>query len=272
MSGSENARLSYLQSISSLVLPLLFFLFGCGTTQRTLPETSVDTRPVLVVLGGFTGSDSDTANVVRWLGVHSGYRVLNGVFQTPNGIAACEDNLRSWLLTNRLDRVPHVDFFCFILGGMVLNEHIRRGSVVTIGRTVLDRGPIQEELPRTILRTVPWIAWAAGKTLTDIGAYQFDRLAFDPRRTAVIMETRPSSLASTFRSGYQSERPLDFTPSYLALVRDYMYIPLSHDDVYERIDQYGDEVLSFLSNSSFTKSANRRAADWSASFFHPERR
>ena len=163
----------------------------------------------------------------------------------------------SFLLRKRMarDRPERIHFVLYIGGGILLRLLYGRGERWPIGRTVWNRGPLQERVAKTLCSRVPRLVLTliGYRSIVDLAGLNPKDLTFppSPAGAGLIVETKSSALAQ--RLGID-EASLDLSQELLCELlpdaRDRIALPLSHDEIYED-RAFLDQAAAFLQTGSF---------------------
>jgi len=172
------------------------------------------------------------------------------------GVSWCAWRLSKYFAKRiRTPEYSRVHFLNYISGGAVFRYLSMRWPVPNVGRIVYDRAPLQEEVPRLLVKRHGKLAlWLSqGKMLTDLAAEWWDRLPFRPSlgEQGLVIEKGVSFLADSL--GIYSENlsgDVWNRERLLPGATDGLEVKESHDDVYT-----SPAVLSamcrFLENGAF---------------------
>jgi hypothetical protein len=228
--------------------------------NNTIPIYQIDSDEALIIMGGFTATVAATEGAAAYFRKNGDYQVFNADFQSKDGLSICVHRFKQYLSEIEMGRYKKVHFFCYIMGGMVLSEFLKQESIPNLGRIVLDRGPLQEQVPIVTIKSYPDVfmrkIW--GQTLFDLATTDYRSFANCNAEIGLIIETKPSKLVLFHINQVLNADKLSFEPDTIMNgYKDYTYIPFDHDEMYSRIEEYGSLVRCFLKTGTFGENANR---------------
>ena len=210
----------------------------------------------LIILVGVTADAEKMACVKAYFEQHfEGVTILPKMPQR-RGIQHCANWLVNFLRRERLlADMSKIHFLNYISGGHVFRLAAQEIGKSRIGRVVYVRGPIQEMVPRALIRRYTWplIRLTQGKMVTDLAGRHLDSLPSYPMGQAagLIIETGTSELASSLGLNPASVPEAAWNPeALLPGATDVLRIPESHDQVYGTEAVLG-AILSFIRTACF---------------------
>jgi len=226
------------------------------SSKLGMPDTVEETRACIIVLVGVTADANKVASVRMFF--ESNFEGGTMVPDMPQrkGMRHCAEWLLNYLnQENVFARFDAVHFLNYISGGFVFRLASQRISSDRIGRVVYTRGPIQELVPRQLVRRYTWpLVWLTqGRMITDLagtlpGEVPQCRLG---RETGLIIETGTSDLARSLGLGPHSVSQKAWEPeAMLQGATDVIRVPESHDDVYTS-ERVLTAVLNFFRTGQF---------------------
>lgn len=163
----------------------------------------------------------------------------------------------SYCLSRRIRRGRHerIHVVAYIGGGILLRMLHAQGRRWPIGRSVWDRGPLQERVARALVARVPGLVLTLVglRSVVDLARSDFSNLAFpaSPLGSGLIVETRASALAR--RLGIEDDLP-DLSPEVMLPLLPgasaAIALPVSHDEVYQDA-RFLDAAADFLVTGRF---------------------
>ena len=219
-------------------------------------NTEEEIRSCIVVLVGVTADTRKVTSVRRFF--ESNFQGTTLVPDMPQrkGMHRCAE----WLLDDLASedvfgRFSAVHFLNYISGGFVFRLAAEGISQDRIGRVVYARGPIQELVPRALVRRYTWplVRLTQGKMVTDLAGKRVADVPPCPlgRQAGLLIETGTSDLARSLGLGPQSVPQEAWEPeAMLPGAADVLRVPESHDDVYTS-EHVLNAVLSFFRSGQF---------------------
>lgn len=210
----------------------------------------------LIVLVGFTADASKQAQVKTFLSANSSYQVIVPDLPQTRGIRCCADWLDRYLLSERVfERHEICHFLNYISGGYIFRSASSRLDASKIGRVIYVRGPIQEAVPRALVRKYTWpiLRFTQGRMITDLASNRLKDIPQSNLGTerGLVIETSPSAIARDLGLNAHSvpEGAWDVA-KLLPGATDVLRVPESHDDVYSSPTMLGN-CLAFFDTGRF---------------------
>jgi len=218
--------------------------------------TERSTKQALVILVGITADKMKRGNVYRAFSQRTLYDVFLPELPQRLGVRWSAWWLHRYLeKTVRIQQYSRVHFFNYISGGVVFRYVATRWPIPNAGRVVYDRGPIQEEVPRALVKRYGRLVLciSRGKMLTDLAGDWLERLPF-PRsleEQGLVVETGISSVAQSLGISSEGVPAETWNPERLLPgASDVIKVTESHDEVYTS-PRYLSTVRSFLQHGRF---------------------
>jgi hypothetical protein len=214
----------------------------------------------LVILVGVTANPMKRGAVRNYFQRQSAFDVFVPNLPQWMGLSLCSRWLVRYLVSKFTAREYHyVHFLNYISGGFIFRSINGRCDFLRLGRVVYNRAPIQELVPRQLIRKYSEIGLvlSRGKMLTDLARGSLKDLPFPSslKEQGLIIETEASLLARSLGLSRASV-PLDAW-NYTHLLpgaSDVLEVSLSHDDVYQS-EQFLSQALHFLNYGKFMAQA-----------------
>ncbi|MDU8911432.1 hypothetical protein [Aestuariicoccus sp. MJ-SS9] len=217
---------------------------------------TIAAQDVVVVLVGLTAGWRKRRSARQYFRAAFGDQAFVPWIPYPLGLRASAAWV-SFLLRRRFapDGAGRLHFVFYIGGGVIFRLLHAQGARWPIGRTVWDRGPLQEQLARRLCARVPafLLTLLGFRSVVDLSRTDPASLSFpsSPLGAGLIVETKSSALARWL--GIE-EATLDLSPEALErLLPDadaIVTVPLSHDDVYDDA-HFLDQASTFLKTRAF---------------------
>ncbi|MFY0691782.1 MAG: hypothetical protein JXR14_07660 [Paracoccaceae bacterium] len=219
-------------------------------------ENAISGNDLVVILVGLTASWRKRRQARSYFRQRFGSRAYLPWIPYVFGLGASAAWL-SYRLARRLSRGRHerCHIVAYIGGGVLLRMLHAQGKRWPIGRSVWDRGPIQEQVAGALTARIPGIFLTLGglRAVVDLARSDFSDLPFpkSPLGAGLIVETRSSSMARWL--GIKEDFSLVSNKSMRRLLpeaTDTIALPLSHDEVYEDV-RFLDAAADFLRTGRF---------------------
>lgn len=213
-------------------------------------------KEALVILVGITADQMKRKYALRYFSRNLPHDVFLPELPQRLGVRWCAWRLNRYLAkTVRAPKYHRVHFLNYISGGAIFRYLYRRRALPNAGRVVYDRGPLQEEVPKALMkrhgRLVLWVA--QGKMVTDLAGDWWEQLPF-PRtlgEQGLLIEKGGSFLVKSL--GITAEKVREEAWDHGRLLpgsADVLEVEESHDDVYTS-PRVLAAMCQFLENGRF---------------------
>ena len=215
---------------------------------------------LIVVLVGLTAGWRKRRKARAYFRHAFGERVYLPWIPYVFGLRASAAWLSFWL-SRRIRQGKHkrCHVVAYIGGGILLRVLHKQGTRWPIGRSVWDRGPLQERVAGMLVDRVPGIALTIVglRSIVDLAKLDSSSLTFPQSAlgSGLIVETRASALAQ--RLGIEEDLPAISPQEISRLLPDAsssVALPISHDEVYHDTRFLG-AAAAFLSTGRFESSS-----------------
>jgi hypothetical protein len=248
-----------------LPLTVLVALLGAcaGPPVRPSVAPAAPNREALLVLPGF-GYGRAEGKAFRSLApaaAAEGIDLYVAPFVTRGGLDSSRDKLARFIRDNRLGRYERIHVFAFIAGAWTFNPLVDRGLLPNLATVIYDRSPFQERAPRIAVTRLPLLAWARyGSTIFDVAKTPYAPLAAPDVKVAIVVESAPTAFIRRYDAEARKYGPFAFgCDSFHQRHDDCFYVPMNHDELYERFAEIWPELLTFARTGRFSAAADRTA-------------
>ena len=246
-----------------LALLWIFALGACAPLHVTPPATTKNKQAILMLPG--VGLKKESIGPIEEFGAsadEAGFDFYLADYQHRKSIDAGVEALNKFILEQELERYQEVHVVAYILGGYTFNRYQQNYPLKNLGNVVYDRSPLQELAPR--LATTGWTkipAWLAiGPMLEDLASTEYSPLP-EPHASTIglMIENRATPFLRARKDrALEMAGPPSFDPSNFGQPFDEaIHVPLNHDEMYQRFDVIGPELLHFFKHGTFTPEAAR---------------
>ena len=254
--------------MNKLIYKLIFcLLFNSISAQEVIiidTSENIFEKQALVILNGF-GDSKKNRKVQQNFFQKKGYDLFIPEYIEKNSIDLTVSTFSFFYDKNNLDEYKEVKFLCYIIGGYVLNQHIKKNGKGKITTIIYDRSPTQERAPKVATEKLPCISQILyGKVLADFSEITINSLSNkDSLTIGVIVENKATRLMRFFKRTSDSYGAYNYNAIEIEKnLDDFMYTYLDHDLMYRRFDVIGDEIMHFLKKGSFSENAKREKYNW----------
>ena len=249
---------------------LLIFIILIATKVSSQDISIIDSKVssaqknALIILNGF-GDSKKNRNIQKEFFQNRGYDLFIPVYVDRKSIDSSIVNFSSFYYSNDLDSYREVHIISYIVGGLILNTHIEKYGKGKINTIIYDRSPTQERAAKVATKRLPVISRILyGKVLKDFSTRKLTPLTNSLNLDiGVIIENKATRLMRNLRRtarkyGDYNYNALEIEPN----ADDFIHTYLDHDQMYDRFDVIGEEIIYFLKNKKFSINAKREKYDW----------
>lgn len=218
------------------------------------------TKQALVILVGITADEMKRSSVGRYFERNSDYDVYVPNMPQRFGVRACSRWLRRYLRnTVQVEAYDRVNFLNYVSGGIIFRHELSRRPLANIGRVVYDGGPIQEEVPRALVRKYTWFLLTLFKShmIADVAGKWIYRLPYPPSmgEQGLMIELGTSFMAHEMGINEEDIPSEAWDPEcMLPGADDVIRMPESHDDVFSS-PAFLSLALRFFETGKFAETA-----------------
>ena len=175
------------------------------------------------------------------------------------GLSESRAALQRFIRDHRLGQYDRLHVFAFIAGAWTFNPLAETQTLPNLATVIYDRSPYQERAPRIAsekLRLLTWLRY--GSPVFDVAKTPYVPLTVPGVKVALLVETRPTSFIRKHEKTARSYGPFRFEcDAFLQRHDDCLYVPMNHDELYNRFAEVWPELLAFIRTGRFTSAANR---------------
>ena len=244
-----------------VLLTCLTFTACAGAVIRPSVRPAQPKSEALLVLPGF-GYSRNGERALKALAdsaAREGMALFVPTYISRGGLEQSRRNLERFIATHQLDRYDRVHVFAFIAGAWTFNPMVEGATLPNLATVIYDRSPYQERAPRIADDTLRFLTWIRyGSPVFDVARTPYPPLTRPRVRTALLVETVPTDFIRKREAKARAYGPFRFEcESFEQRYDDCAYIALSHDELYVQIEKVWPDVLAFIRDGRFTKSADR---------------
>jgi len=215
-------------------------------------------KEAILILPGFGSKIQGTDSIIAFF-IKTGYDVYIPNYISRKSIANCVTNLDEFIIKNDLASYSKLNVFSYIVGAWTLNNWILKNPKNNIHSIVYDRSPLQERAPYALVTDIPVIIRLfSGKIMKEFSKTPYLPISNSQINIGVFIENRATKLIKKHKKTAMSLGSIDWNPKELKQVySDFCYLPLNHDDLYNRFEIFGGEIIYFFKYNAFSSDAKR---------------
>ncbi len=176
-----------------------------------------------------------------------------------SGLAQSRAKLQRFIHDHRLGKYERLHVFAFIAGAWTFNPLVETHTLPNLATVVYDRSPFQERAPRIATEKLHFLTWVRyGSPVFDVAKTPYVPLAIPDVKVALLVETKPTSFITHHEKTARSYGAFRFEcDAFMQRYEDCIYVPLNHDELYNRFTDVWPELLAFIRTGRFSSGANR---------------
>ena len=207
---------------------------------------------------GFGAKIQGTKKIASFF-FHKGYDVFIPDYISRKSISNSVSNLDKFILKNNLKAYKNIHIFSYIIGSWTLNNWINTHPQNNIKTIIYDRSPLQERAPYALIKDYKFImSIVSGPIMKEFSMTPYPPIVTDKISIGLMIESKPTKLLIKHKKSALSLGPINWDVKNLhQSYTDKFYTFLNHDEMYNRFDISGNEILYFIKNHKFTDSAKR---------------
>lgn len=217
-------------------------------------------REAILILPGFGSKVFGTKKIAKFF-KNRGYDVYIPKYISRKSVEQSVKNVDRFVLKHGLKEYKKLHVFSYIFGTWTINLWIKEHGKCNIATMVFDRSPLQERAPEALIKDSPLLAKVLfGDVMSD-----FCNTSYLPINDTVILkgifiETYATRLINKHKKTALKNGPVTFDVQALnQSYTDFCYIPLNHDEMYQQLDVFGNEVIRFIKDGSFSSNIKQNS-------------
>lgn len=236
-----------------IVLFILFLWSANGFGQ-----VPAEKNEALLILPGF-GSKIFGTRVLKRFFNQSEMPVYIPKYISRKSIEASKLNLEQYYIRQELDQYDELHVMSYIVGSWTLNEWIRDYGKRNIKTIVYDRSPLQERAPTILIKDLKRVnALMFGKITEDFINTPYPVLVDTSLSIGIFIETYATNVVRKHRETAMALGPIHWDVASLKQpFTDFTYVPLNHDQMYTKPQDFGQEVFYFIIHGHFSEGFKR---------------
>jgi hypothetical protein len=239
----------------TILLSLCIFLLGHGVY---LSQDSLKTDQALLILPGF-GSKIYGTRALKQFFKQAEMPVYIPRYISRKSIRLSMNSLERYYQKKGLGEYKQLHVLSYIVGSWTLNQWIADYGKRNIKTIIYDRSPLQERAPLILLKDMALVnALVFGKITRDFVNTPYPVLNDSTIIKGVFIETYATNVVRKHKETAMEQGPLSWDVMNLKQpVNDFTYLPLNHDQMYTKPQEFGNEVFYFIEHEHFSESFKR---------------
>jgi hypothetical protein len=235
----------------TILLSLCIFLLGHGVY---LSQDSLKTDQALLILPGF-GSKIYGTRALKQFFKQAEMPVYIPRYISRKSIRLSINALERYYQKQGLVEYKQLHVLSYIVGSWTLNQWIADYGKRNIKTIIYDRSPLQERAPLILLKDMALVnALVFGKITRDFVNTPYPVLNDSTIIKGVFIETYATNVVRKHKETAMEQGPLSWDVTDLKQpVNDFTYLPLNHDQMYTKPQEFGNEVFYFIEHGHFSE-------------------
>lgn len=243
------------------LLSFLFYLIFCLNQSnfaqgRIFVESSSISkaeREAILILPGFGSKVFGTKKIAKFF-KNKGYDVYIPKYISRKSVEQSVENVDQFVFKHGLKEYKKLHVFSYIFGTWTINLWIKEHGKCNISTMVFDRSPLQERAPEALIKDSPILAKVLfGDVMSDFCNTVYIPINDTAILKGIFIETYATRLINKHKKTALKNGSVTFDVQALnQSYTDFCYIPLNHDEMYQQLDVFGNEVLNFIKDGSFS--------------------
>jgi hypothetical protein len=223
-------------------------------------QDSMVKKHALLILPGFGSRINGTWPLKRYF-KKAEMPVYVASYISRKSLDASIENLEKYYQKNCLDQYEELHVMAYIIGSWTLNQWIIDHGKRNIKTIVYDRSPLQERAPTILIKDLKLVnALLFGEITEDFINTPYPVLVDTSINTGIFIETYATNVVRKHRETAMALGPIHWDVASLKQpFTDFTYVPLNHDQMYTKPQDFGQEVFYFITHGHFSEGFKRNA-------------
>ena len=241
-----------------LILWILCIVLSCHSL--IWGQDSIPKKKALLILPGFGSRINGTGALKRYF-KNSEMPVYVASYISRKSIKKSTENLEQYYQTHELSQYDELHVMAYIVGSWTLNPWIIQHGKRNIKTIIYDRSPLQERAPTILIKDLKLVnAILFGEITKDFIKTPYSSLADTSIHMGIFIETYATNVVRRHLKTALALGPLHWdVESFQQRYDDFAYIPLNHDQMYTKPQEFGQEVFYFITQGHFSEGFKRNA-------------
>jgi hypothetical protein len=237
-------------------MKLILWIWCIVLSSQTLVwgQDSIPKKHALLLLPGFGSRINGTGALKRYF-KKAEMPVYVASYISRKSIKKSTENLEQYYQTHELSQYDELHVMAYIIGSWTLNPWIIQHGKRNIKTIIYDRSPLQERAPTILIKDLKLVnAILFGEITEDFIKTPYPSLVDTSINTGIFIETYATNVVRKHRETALALGPLRWdVESLQQRYDDVAYIPLNHDQMYTKPQEFGQEVFYFISHGHFSE-------------------
>lgn len=250
-----------MKSVFFSALMLAGMLNLWSQNPRKMPQDSVQrsTQEALLILPGFGSKLYGTRHIHKAF-KDCEYELFIPRYISRKSVKESVKILEKFIADNHLMQYKKLHILSYIFGSWAINLWIQKNGKGNIKTIIYDRSPLQERADYVMIEKIPGITHLLfGNTLDEFLNFPYPEINEPELIKGLFIETYATKLINKYKDKSAELGPYNFQPEAFGPdFTDYCYLPLNHDEMYQKTDVFSNEVLQFIRLHRFSSEIKKQ--------------
>ncbi|MCF8220405.1 MAG: hypothetical protein K9I97_02880 [Cryomorphaceae bacterium] len=239
-----------------LILWIWCIVFSCYSSSWG--QDSIPKKHALLLLPGFGSRINGTGALKRYF-KKAEMPVYVASYISRKSIKKSTENLEHYYQTHELSQYDELHVMAYIVGAWTLNPWIIQHGKRNIKTIIYDRSPLQERAPTILIEDLKLVnALLFGEITKDFIKTPYSNLRDTSIHMGIFIETYATNVVRRHQKTALRLGPIRWdVESLQQRYDDFTYIPLNHDQMYTKPQEFGQEVFYFIKHGHFSEGFKR---------------
>ncbi len=211
-------------------------------------------KEAILILPGFGSKVYGIKKIAAYF-KRSGYDLYIPKYISRKSVEKSVETLDHFVMNHGLKEYKKLHVLAYIFGSWTINSWITKHGKCNISTIIYDRSPLQERAPAALVEDSPVLSKILfGNAMKDFCTTPYISMNDSSIYKGIMIETYATHLIykhqkTALKSGTVKWDPVSLNQQF----QDYCYLPLNHDEMYKKLDIFGNEVINFITLHAFSK-------------------
>lgn len=211
-------------------------------------------KEAILILPGFGSKVFGTKKIAKFFR-NKGFDIYIPRYISRKSVQKSVENVDRFIEEHELKAYKKLHVFSYIFGTWAINSWINKHGKNNISTIVYDRSPLQERAPAALMNDSPILAKVLfGNVMRDFCNTPYESVNDTSIITGIFIENYATKLINKHKETVLKMGNINFSvENFNQPFDDYCFLPLNHDEMYKKLDVFGQEVLNFIHHHSFSQ-------------------
>jgi hypothetical protein len=221
-------------------------------------KTPASQKEAILILPGFGSKLHGNKDQKKYFS-QTEYDLFIPDYISRKSVEKSVDYVTRFMEKHHLSDYAKIHVFSYIVGSWTINSWILQHPKHNIASIVYDRSPLQERAPLVLVKDSPFlIRILAGPIMREFSQTPYPPIPKSDIKMGILVEGKATKLIRRHQRTTLAIGPIRWDLEQFNQAHDdALYTWLNHDDMYERFDVIGADILFFFKHGHFTDTARR---------------